>query len=42
MLDRAQKFFTRDKNLIDKLRKQEKIIEAPICKISKSKVGISN
>jgi len=36
MLDRIKKYFARDKNLRDKLRNQEKIIETLICEISKS------
>lgn len=36
MLDRVRQYFTRDKNLRDKLRNQEKIIEMLICEISKS------
>jgi FkbM family methyltransferase len=36
MLDRAKKYFIGDKNLRDKLRNQEKIIETLICEISAS------
>jgi hypothetical protein len=36
MLGRVKKYFTRDKNLRDKLRNQEKIIETLIYEISKN------
>ena len=36
MLDRVRKYFTKDKNLRDELRNQEKIIESLIYEISTS------
>ena len=36
MLDRTKKYFTRDENLRDKLRNQEKVIEMLLCSLSEN------